>query len=106
MHHVETMGNHYLLVFYRGIKSFQGFLGGAGFGPSTVLSLDLGKPIHSSCCSFERKPASAQLVNPIELKMPAVLASHQAVEKKKPVPSTDSGLGSMSGWWKYGSGSK
>ena len=35
LHHVETMGNHCALVFTRD-KSFQGFLGGAGFRPSTV----------------------------------------------------------------------
>ena len=35
LHHLETMGNHCLLVF-TGESSFQGFLGGAGFRPSTV----------------------------------------------------------------------
>ena len=34
-HHLETMGNHCLLVF-RGESSFRGFLGGAGLRPSTV----------------------------------------------------------------------
>ena len=34
-HHSETMGNHLSLVF-TGESSFQGFLGGAGFCPSTV----------------------------------------------------------------------
>ena len=35
LHHFETMGNHCVLVFTRE-SSFQGFLGGAGFRPSTV----------------------------------------------------------------------
>ena len=35
MHHFETMGNHCWLAF-TGDSSFQGFLGGAGFPPSTV----------------------------------------------------------------------
>ena len=35
-HHVEAMGNHGLLVF-TGESSFQGFLGGVGFRPSTVV---------------------------------------------------------------------
>ena len=34
-HHFAAMGNHCLLVFTRGL-SFQGFLYGAGFRPSTV----------------------------------------------------------------------
>ena len=34
-HHLETMGSHCLLVF-TGDSSFRGFLGGAGFRPSTV----------------------------------------------------------------------
>ena len=37
LHHLETMGNHCLLVF-TGDSSFQGFLDGAGFRPSTVLT--------------------------------------------------------------------
>ena len=42
-HHLETMGNHCSLVF-TGESSFQGFLGGAGFRPSTVCrsTLQLG----------------------------------------------------------------
>ena len=35
LHHLETMGNHCSLVFTRD-SSFWGFLGGAGFRPSTV----------------------------------------------------------------------
>ena len=35
LHHFETVGNHGLLVFTG--ESFQGFLGGAGFRPSTVM---------------------------------------------------------------------
>ena len=35
LHHLETMGHHCWLV-YTGESSFQGFLGGAGFRPSTV----------------------------------------------------------------------
>ena len=35
LHHFETMGNYCLLVF-TGESPFQGFLGGAGFCPSTV----------------------------------------------------------------------
>ena len=35
LHHSETMGHHCLLVF-SGESSFQGFLDGAGFRPSTV----------------------------------------------------------------------
>ena len=35
LHHIETMGCHCFLVF-TGESSFQGFLGGAGFRPSTV----------------------------------------------------------------------
>ena len=35
-HHFESIGNHGLLVF-TGEPAFQGFLGGAGFRPSTVL---------------------------------------------------------------------
>ena len=34
LHHFQTMGNHCLLVF-TGESPFQGFLGGAGFRPST-----------------------------------------------------------------------
>ena len=36
LHRFETMGSHCLLVF-TGNHSFRGFLGGAGFCPSTVL---------------------------------------------------------------------
>ena len=36
LHHLETMGNHYLLVF-TGESSFQGSFGGAEFRPSTVF---------------------------------------------------------------------
>ena len=36
LHHFETTGNHCLLVF-TGQSFSQGFLGGAGFRPSTVL---------------------------------------------------------------------
>ena len=35
LHHFETKGNQCLLVF-TGPSSFEGFLGGAGFCPSTV----------------------------------------------------------------------
>ena len=35
LHHLDTMGNHCLLVF-AGESSFQGSLGGAGFRPSTI----------------------------------------------------------------------
>ena len=35
LHHLETMGNRCLLAF-TGESSCQGFLGGAGFCPSTV----------------------------------------------------------------------
>ena len=38
LHHLEAMGNHCLLVF-TGESSCQGFLGGAGFRPSTVARL-------------------------------------------------------------------
>ena len=38
LHHFETMKNHYLLVF-TGESPFQGFLGGAGFCPSTACML-------------------------------------------------------------------
>ena len=36
LQHFETMGNHCLLVFTEE-SSFQGFLGAAGFRPSTVV---------------------------------------------------------------------
>ena len=35
-HHFETMGNHCFLV-YTWESSIQGFLGGAGYCPSTVV---------------------------------------------------------------------
>ena len=38
LHHFESMVDHCLLVF-TGQSSFRGFLGGAGFRPSTVASL-------------------------------------------------------------------
>ena len=41
LHHLETMGNNLSWVF-TGESSFQGFLGGAGFRPSTV-GLSYGK---------------------------------------------------------------
>ena len=40
LHHVETTGNHCLLVF-TGQSSFQGFYGGAGFCSSTVGNFGL-----------------------------------------------------------------
>ena len=36
LHRFETMGNHNFVSIYRGIRPFQGFLGGAGCCPSTV----------------------------------------------------------------------
>ena len=57
LHHFETMGNHCPFLF-PGESSFQGFLGGAGFRPSTVgdgqkhpisPSLPISKPIFGTC---------------------------------------------------------
>ena len=53
-HHFESMGNHIVSWYYRGIESFQGFLGGAGFRPSTILGHHfqtnlLSTVFHQSC---------------------------------------------------------
>ena len=40
LHHFESRGSQYLLVFAAGIStesSFQGFLGGAGFSPQREI---------------------------------------------------------------------
>ena len=51
LRHFETMRSHCLLLFIGG-SSFQGFLGGAGFRPSTVgfhtVQLVRDLPIHCS----------------------------------------------------------
>ena len=54
-HHLETMGNHCLLVFIRE-SSCQGFLGGAAFGPSTVLPGRQIQPCMRTCGHAHRYP--------------------------------------------------